>query len=175
MKRYFVILLAITTVVLLNAGCAQTPEAEPEAVEMTEDEVVSEPDEAEADVVGEEPNGSEMEEITVGRMTDIGYYDVSPEEANMLIDTVPDLVVVDVSPKYDEGHLPGSINYYVGDGSLDVAIPDLDMDKPYLVYCHVDSAAIAGATKLVEAGFDPVYRLEGNYSAWVAAGYPIEK
>ena len=104
-----------------------------------------------------------------------GYIDVSPAKAKELIDTVPDLVVIDVSPKYAEGHLPKAINYYAGDGSLDKAIPTLDKSKPYLVYCHVDSVSILGAQKLVDAGFNPVYRLEGNYSAWVKAGYPIEK
>ena len=118
-------------------------------------------------------DGTEMP--MMGKMTEEGFIDLTPEEAKMLIDSTPDLVIVDVSPKYAEGHLPGALNYYVGDGSLDAAIPMLDMSKPYLVYCHVDSASIAGATKLVEAGFSPVYRLEGNYSAWVEAGYPIEK
>lgn len=104
-----------------------------------------------------------------------GYTDVTPAKAKELIDTVPDLVVIDVSPKYAEGHLPKAINYYAGDGSLDKAIPTLDKSKPYLVYCHVDSVSILGAQKLVDAGFNPVYRLEGNYRAWVDAGYPVEK
>jgi len=104
----------------------------------------------------------------------IGYTDLTAQEAKELIDTTPDLVIIDVSPKYDEGHIPGAINYYIGDGSLDDAIPDLDKNLPYLIYCHVDSASIQGAAKLVQAGFDPVYRLEGNYQAWVDAGYPVE-
>ena len=104
-----------------------------------------------------------------------GYIDVSPEKAKDLIENNQNLVVIDVSPHYDEGHLPNAVHYYLGDGSLDKAIPNLDKDKDYLVYCHVDSVAIAGAEKLAQAGFDPVYRLEGNYPAWVAAGYPIEK
>jgi rhodanese-related sulfurtransferase len=102
------------------------------------------------------------------------YTDLSPMEAKELIDTTPDIVIIDVSPKYSEGHLPGAINYYLGDGSLDEAIPTLDKTKTYLVYCHVDSVSIEGASKLVEAGFDNVYRLEGNYAAWVDAGYPVE-
>ena len=104
-----------------------------------------------------------------------GYIDVSPAEAKELIDNNPDLIIIDVSPNYDTGHLPGAINYYLGDGSLDGAIPMLDKNKTYLVYCHIDSVAIAGAQKLVDAGFENVYRLEGNYSAWVDAGYPTEK
>lgn len=102
------------------------------------------------------------------------YIDLSPEEAKELIDNTPDIVIIDVSPFYAQGHIPGSINYYLGDGSLDDAIPSLDKSKVYLVYCHVDSVSIAGANKLIDAGFETVYRLEGNYSAWVEAGYPVE-
>ena len=103
------------------------------------------------------------------------YMDITPAEAKELIDTEPDLVVIDVSPHYAQGHLPGAVHYYLGDGSLDAAIPTLDKNKKYLVYCHVDSVAIQGAQKLIDAGFEPVYRLEGNYAAWVDAGYPVEK
>ena len=77
-----------------------------------------------------------------------GYMDVTPEEAQKLIDDNPDLIIIDVSPNYDNGHLPGAVNYYIGDGSLEKAIPTLDPDGKYLVYCHVDSVAIAGAQAL---------------------------
>ncbi len=115
------------------------------------------------------------EAAMAGMKAEAGYVDLSPQQAKMLIEAVPELVIVDVSPKYDEGHLPGAVHYYVGDGSLDAAIPMLDTGVPYLAYCHVDSASILGATKLAEAGFWPVFRLEGNYSAWVDAGFPVEK
>ncbi len=105
----------------------------------------------------------------------LSYMDISPETAKIFIDTKPELVIIDVSPHYAEGHLPRAIHYYLGDGSLDNAIPNLNPDKEYLVYCHVDSVSIAGAQKLIDAGFDSVYRLEGNYPAWVDAGYPVEK
>ena len=104
----------------------------------------------------------------------LSYIDVTAEEAKDLIDTKPDLIIIDVSPNYDNGHMPGAVNYYVGNGSLDNAIPSLDKNKEYLVYCHVDSASISGAQKLIDAGFTKVYRLEGNYQAWLDAGYPIE-
>jgi rhodanese-related sulfurtransferase len=101
------------------------------------------------------------------------YKDVTPEEAlNMLIED-QELVVVDVSPMYDKGHLPRSVNHPVGDGSLDEGIPMLDKNKTYLVYCHGDAPSMAGAQKLVDSGFEKVYRLIGNYKAWVDAGYPL--
>jgi Raf kinase inhibitor-like YbhB/YbcL family protein len=100
--------------------------------------------------------------------------DVTAAEAKDLIDNNPDLVIIDVSPIYDDGHIPGAVNYYIGDGSLDAAIPDLDPDGKYLVYCHTDTASIPGAQKLVDAGFENVYRLAGNFAAWVDAGDEVE-
>jgi len=102
------------------------------------------------------------------------YVDVTPMEAKELIDSTEDIIIIDVSPYYAQGHIPGALHYYLGDGSLDEAIPSHDKSKVYLIYCHVDSVSIAGANKLIEAGFETVYRLQGNYSAWVNAGYPIE-
>ncbi|NQT74307.1 MAG: hypothetical protein HQ553_16315 [Chloroflexi bacterium] len=102
------------------------------------------------------------------------YTDVSPAEAKELIDTVANLVVLDVSPLYTQGHLPGAINHPMFDGSLAAAIPSLNKNVPYLVYCHSDSVSIAAAELMVEEGFQEVYRLEGNYAAWVDAGYEVE-
>ncbi|MBU1046633.1 rhodanese-like domain-containing protein [Patescibacteria group bacterium] len=127
---------------------------------------------------GYQQMGNKAEVITDENTEEIQtleYMDISVAEAMSLIETNPELVIIDVSPNYAEGHLPGAINYYVGDGSLDAAIPSLDKNGEYLVYCHFDSAAIAGAQKLIDAGFTTVYRLEGNYSGWVDAGYPTEK
>jgi rhodanese-related sulfurtransferase len=145
MKKVFV-LIALMIVV---AGCAQMPETTaPESEDAMED-------------------GMQEEEMPAS------YVDVSPAEAKELIDTT-DIIVIDVSPHYDSGHLPGAVHYYIGDGSLEAAIPTLDSEATYLVYCHVDSVAIRGAEMLIDAGFRNVYRLDGNYGGWVAAGYPVE-
>jgi rhodanese-related sulfurtransferase len=50
----------------------------------------------------------------------------------------------------------------------------MDKTKSYLVYCHSDGPAMAGAQLMEDAGFGNVYRLEGNFSAWVDAGYEVE-
>lgn len=106
--------------------------------------------------------------------TEVTYQDISPAAAKAMIDTNEDLIVIDVSPNYADGHLPGAVNYYVGDGSLDDAIPSLDAEAVYLVYCHNEDASRLGAQKMVDAGFTTVYRLEGDYGAWVDAGYEVE-
>ena len=102
------------------------------------------------------------------------YMDIGIYEAKMLMEDNSGLIIIDVSPNYAAGHLPGAVNYYVGDGSFDVAIPMLDPSARYLVYCHVDSASRAGAQKLIDAGFMNVYRLRDHYSGWVEAGYAVE-
>lgn len=102
------------------------------------------------------------------------YVDIDAKEAYKLITDDKEVVIIDVSPRFDKGHIPNSLNFYVGDGSLDKAIPSLNKDKTYLVYCHVDSASIPGAQKLIDAGFTKVYRLKGNYPLWLEEGYPIE-
>lgn len=103
------------------------------------------------------------------------YVDVTPQEALKLMLETPGLITIDVSPIYAQGHLPKAIHHPVGDGSLDEAIPMMNIAKTYLVYCHADGPSISGAQKLVDAGVKKVYRLEGNYRAWTDAGYPIEK
>ncbi len=102
-----------------------------------------------------------------------GYSDVTAQEARSLKHASEGkLVIIDLSSTYNDGHLPMAISIPLD--SLDTKIPALDKSRPYLVYSNTDDASIAGATKLVNAGFSPVYRLQGNYASWVAAGYPAE-
>ena len=169
MKNVILIITLISLFAVTLAGCAAVATEPMATTTMTTTKMMAEttmattkPTMAETTMASTEPSM-------------ITYKDLTPAEAKALIDTTPDLIIIDVSPNYAKGHLPGAVNYYVGDGSLDKAIPTLDKSKPYLVYCHVDSVAILGAQKLIDAGFETVYRLEGNYSAWVDAGYDIEK
>lgn len=111
---------------------------------------------------------------SVGVLHEDGYYEITPAEAKAMIDDESQsLVVIDVSPLWAAGHLPGALELPLG-AALDDAVSTLDMAVPYLVYCHGDEPSRAGATQLVEEGFSPVYRLIGNYGAWTDAGYPVE-
>lgn len=161
------IFLGISILFLLLSGCSLT-----EKTTKNQNAAMNSDKSDKTEITKEK--GSMNNEITENNEI-AEYIDATPAEAKELIDNMPDLIIIDVSPNYANGHLPGAINYYVGDGSLDKAIPTLDKEATYLVYCHVDSAAILGAQKLIDAGFENVFRLEGNYAAWVDAGYPIEK
>jgi rhodanese-related sulfurtransferase len=104
------------------------------------------------------------------------YMDIPPAEAyslyeNGTFDLIIDVVGLNI---YSLGHLPGAVNYIWADGTLNATIPTLDKNLTYLVYCHTDPPSTASAQAMVNAGFPYIYRLEGNYRAWVDAGYPIE-
>ncbi len=144
MKKYPVFLFLIVIVLIVSTGCTQP--ATPSAISPTPF-------------------------TTVTVMPVAGYTDLTPAQAKDLIASEKDLVIVDVSPYYANGHLPGAISIPLE--TLDGKIPTLDRTKTYLVYCHGDAPSIAGAQKLVNAGFMNVYRLAGNYAAWVSAGYPV--
>ncbi len=172
MKNFIILLLLFSLFLLTVSGCTPLENTSTSDSSKSSSESIS----ASESVSSESMSESDMSSSeTMSDDTMISYQDITPAEAKELIDNTPDLIIIDVSPNYDEGHIPGSINYYLGDGSLDEAIPTLDKSKTYLVYCHVDSVSIAGAQKLIDAGFANVYRLEGNYAAWVAAGYSVEK
>ena len=155
MKKLTLSLTLLFSILLLGAGCYQT-DSQPEIIPNESDELP----------VNMEGEATEEQSV---------YIDLEPADAKKLIDETSDLVIIDVSPHYAKGHLPGAVNYYLGDGSLDKAIPNLDKEKSHLVYCHVESVSRAGAQKLIDAGFTKVYRLNGDYSAWINAGYEIEK
>jgi len=171
MKKAVILILALALAiaVVLIAGCGSE-----DTTTTSETEDMQAMDDSEDMQTMEEETGedSEVPEEEMGPNT---YIDVTPAEAQQLIADNPDLIIIDVSPHYAEGHLPGAVSYYLGDGSLDRAIPTLDKNATYLVYCHVDSVSIAGAQQLIDAGFENVYRLQGNYAAWVDAGYPVER
>lgn len=104
------------------------------------------------------------------------YMDIKPDEAyekwlNEEFDLIIDVVGLDI---YSLGHLPGAVNYVWADGTLNNMIPTLDKNLTYLVYCHTDPPSTASAQAMVNAGFENIYRLEGNFKAWKDAGYPIE-
>jgi len=112
-----------------------------------------------------------------GAWDDVSFEDIAANEVNAKMDAGNFEAIFDVSPYYDDGHLPGAINAKGSAGGTDLAvlIEGMDKTKTYLVYCHADAPAMAGAQLMEDAGFTNVYRLEGNYGAWLSAGYDIEQ
>lgn len=101
------------------------------------------------------------------------FTDVSPDEAKNLIANNNKLVIVDVSGKYIEGHLPGAINWPIG--QLESKLKELDKTRAYLVYGREEAYSQAAASRLSESGIEDVYRLEGGMEAWAENKGKIEK
>jgi rhodanese-related sulfurtransferase len=106
----------------------------------------------------------------------VSFVDIQASIAKAKIDAGEFEAIFDVSPVYDMGHLPGATNANAGGGGTDLSalIQNMDKSKSYLVYCHGNAPAMAGAQLMEDAGFTKVFRLEGNYGAWVDAGYEVE-
>jgi len=106
------------------------------------------------------------------------YKDISVIDAKKLVYSNlnnPNFSIIDVSLNYNEGHIMSSVNYPIEDGSLDNAINmnSLNKNKIYLVYGRNEIDSLNAAKKLAANHFE-VYRLKGNYGAWVDLGFGIE-
>jgi rhodanese-related sulfurtransferase len=107
---------------------------------------------------------------------DVSFVDIMAGVSKSKIDACDFEAIFDVSPHYNEQHIPGASNANTGGGGTDLAtlIAGMDKTKTYLVYCHADGPSMAGAQLMEDTGFTNVFRLEGNFSAWTGAGYATE-
>jgi rhodanese-related sulfurtransferase len=101
------------------------------------------------------------------------YKEITVQEAKTMYDNDPSLMILDVSPAWKKGHLPGAVNVEYNDVASN--LNKFNKERAILVYCHGDAPAIFAADVLGKNGFPKVYRLLGNYGAWLNAGYPVEK
>ena len=102
----------------------------------------------------------------------LGYKTISVSDANAMIQSSPNLLVVDVRTpqEYAQGHLKGATNIPLSD--LPVQIGGLDRNRPILVYCQTGVRSAQASAILVNAGFTQVYDMDGGITAWINAGYP---
>ena len=178
MKKTIWMMLLIGVLVL--AACTPAPaemEKEMPAVEeaaMEEDVMEAEMPEEE-EMAEEAPMADADAPVTEMEMEvpESGYVEIDALAAQALMESTPNLVIIDVSPVYAQGHLPGAISIPLS--QLQGRLSELDPAQPHLVYCHGDGPAISAAETLVANGFTSVYRLLGNYAGWVGAGLPVEK
>lgn len=103
------------------------------------------------------------------------YLDVTPLEALELTEQDADLYIIDVSTDYPSGFIPRAVNYSLEEGVFEVVAPRLNADRPYLIYSHDDETSRIAAQMLIDLGFREVYRLDGNFLAWVSAGLPVTR
>ena len=102
----------------------------------------------------------------------LGYKTISVSDASTMIQSSPNLLVVDVRTpqEYAQGHLKGAINIPLSD--LPLRIGGLVRNRPILVYCQTGYRSAQASAILVKAGFTQVYNMDGGMTAWINSGYP---
>jgi hydroxyacylglutathione hydrolase len=85
-----------------------------------------------------------------------------------------DIILVDVreESEWDEGHIEGAKNIYVG--HLTEAAKNLPHDKPIATICAWGGRGGIGASILKKQGFKEVYNVLGGMNAWKNLGYPTK-
>jgi rhodanese-related sulfurtransferase len=72
--------------------------------------------------------------------------------------------------EFQQGHVPGALNFDVNSPDFAARVAKLDKSKPVIVNCHAGIRGARAAAILTELGFPKVQNLEGGLSAWQAAG-----
>ena len=102
------------------------------------------------------------------------YGDISIEQAILLIETRPDLVIVDVRTpeEYETGYIEGAVNICVTCDAQEL-LDNLNPDDEILLYCRTGSRSATAARILNENGYHKVYNMLGGITAWRNAGYTV--
>jgi rhodanese-related sulfurtransferase len=88
-----------------------------------------------------------------------------------------DALVVDLRPADDfaKGHILGARSLPLADLARRAGELDKYKAKPVILHCGDGNRAGGGIALLKKNGFTNVVNLTGGYSAWLAAGLPVEK
>ena len=85
------------------------------------------------------------------------------------------LFVLDVRTpqEYAEGHVPGAVN--VPYDQLASRLAEVPKDKDVVLYCRTGRRTGIAAEVLAANGYTRLSHLEGDMTAWVEKGRPVEK
>jgi rhodanese-related sulfurtransferase len=103
------------------------------------------------------------------------YGEVSVQQARILIDDKPDLVILDVRTEveFSEGHIERSINIPVQE--LEQRLSELNANDEFLVYCRTGNRSATATGIMKENGYKRIYHMTAGITAWTAAGYSTVK
>lgn len=92
---------------------------------------------------------------------------VTAEEMQEILD-MEDAQLVDVRTRkeYEEERIKDSQNIDYSSPTFDEDIAKLDKEKPVILYCRGGVRSAKCAKKLIDAGFEKIYDLEGGISKW---------
>jgi len=101
------------------------------------------------------------------------WKDVSPAEANDLLATDPNLLVLDVRtpPEYESHHIDGANLIPVQ--VIDQYFQQLDPQRTWVVVCEHGVRSEAACEFLAQQGFGNLLNVQGGMAAWVGASLPV--
>ena len=101
------------------------------------------------------------------------YGNLTVDEAKSLIESKPDLVILDVRTpsEYEDGHIKDAINIPVDE--LEGRLGELDPGDELLVYCRTGNRSTRAVRLLEENGFTKILHMDGGVVAWGEAGYSL--
>jgi rhodanese-related sulfurtransferase len=84
-------------------------------------------------------------------------------------------IIIDVraTDEFAAGHLDGAVNYNVEDGTLEQALPNLNPNANYVVYCRSGRRSAVAADLMKENGFTQIADLGSLEDAADATGFAI--
>ena len=84
-------------------------------------------------------------------------------------------IIIDVrtTEEFAAGHLDGAVNYNVEDGTLEQALPSLDPNANYVVYCRSGRRSAVAADLMKDNGFTQIADLGSLDDAADATGFAI--
>lgn len=112
---------------------------------------------------------------------------VSPVEAQRLLATDPNTLVIDVRDAADvavTGTIPGTLNISYGalTYQADHEVPETwraaqlaDTSRPIITTCILGPLGALGGKLLHDMGYTNVWILDGGVQAWIEAGLPVAK
>ena len=103
-----------------------------------------------------------------------GIKDISVEEMQSLL-KIDDVQLVDVRTpeEFKAGYIANAQNIDYYSPTIDEDILKLDKNKPVIVYCRSGKRSRDCSEKLLEAGFQKIYNLEGGIIQWEHEGKEI--
>lgn len=108
--------------------------------------------------------------LTIATGTALAQTELTPQEAKNLIDTNPDLIVVDVREESEfcstVGHIPCALNYPWNSGVLQQRYTELPSEVDILVVCRRGNRSLLAAEFLVSQGYTSVYHMIGGMNQW---------
>lgn len=120
--------------------------------------------------------GAEDLDLSVfGTLKSNGIRHVTVAEAKQIIETHPEVVVLDVRTgrEFRNGHIKGAININYFSWSFREKIAELDKNLTYVIHCKSGGRSGWAAPILKSFEITSVVHMDGGTDAWIEASYPF--